>query len=198
MISIFLFAPMYSKFTEQYPDHLIEMVESGSIESQKKIINDELDMAIVITNSTTQNYFHVLPLLKTHLLFCVSKNHQLANHKKLNFQKLQNEKIILMKSTSHETGALLLKRFDEQNIKPNIVLRSNQVYLIKQYILEQEAGGFFMREFSYMEGDIIGIPLDPPVEINIGLIWKKGKHLNTYSSNFIDFASMFINNSINM
>ena len=198
MISVFLFLPIFSQFSRLYPEIALEMHEFGSIESKARLQNNELDMAIVIGDDTIKEDFLWLPLMDTTLLFCVSRRHRLAGAPQVRVEALEGERLILMKATSHQTGALVTHRFEEAGIKPNIVLQSNQLTLIRQYIQSYNAGAFLMKDYlAYIKQDapdIVGVPLSSPIDIPIGLIRNAGSKPSQQDSVFLAFLREAVKN----
>lgn len=191
MISVFLFLPIFNQFNRLHPEITLEMLEYGSIESCARLLNHELDMAIVIGNDKVRETFQWMPLMDTTLLFCVGRSHRLAEAREVRTEDLEGERLILMKTTSHETGALVVRRFEEAGMHPNVILQSNQLALIRQYIRNYNAGAFLMKDYlSFISDefpDIIGIPIVPPIRIPIGLILDPGSRLSQPDTAFLSF-----------
>lgn len=191
MISTFLFLPIFNQFHRRHPEIALEMYEYGSIESIRQLQNHQIDMAIIIESSQANSDFIWQPLMETSLLFCVSRDHKLAGAKKVRVEELENERLIMMRATSYQIGTLVNQRFAEAGITPNILLQSNQIALIRRYIQTYNAGAFLMKAFmeQCMKGDreVVGIPLDPPIRIPIGLIRNHGEKLSQQASVFLEF-----------
>ena len=191
MISVFLFSRMFNEFHALHPDTRLELCEYGSLESERLLLEDRLDMAMVILHDRTGDHFHSLEILKTPLVYCVRPGHPMAGLSKVSIPMLKDEQLILMKSSSYQTGAVIDRRFQEAGLRPKVLLHSSQLYISKQYILEQGAGAFLMEEMVRLEPELVGIPLDPPIELRVGLIWKKGKYLDSGASKFLEFATQY-------
>ena len=193
MISTFLFLPIFNQFHRRHPEIALEMYEYGSIESIRQLQNHQIDMAIIIENSQAATDFLWMPLMETSLLFCVSRDHRLAGAKKVKVEELEDERLIMMRATSYQIGTLVNQRFAEAGISPNILLQSNQLTLIRQYIQTYNAGAFLMEAFlrQCMKGDkdVVGIPVDPPIRIPIGLIRNHGEKLSQQAFTFLEFLS---------
>ena len=131
--------------------------------------------------------------MHTKLLFCVSRKHHLANAEKVRVEELESERLIMMRATSYQIGTLVNRRFFEAGIVPNVLLQSNQIALIRQYIRSYNAGAFLMEAFVQQcmknDDDIVGIPLDPPIDISIGLIRNYDDRFSQNASIFYDFLS---------
>lgn len=193
MISVFLFLPIFNRFHTLHPEITLEMHEFGSIESEQRLRDGELDMAIVIGDSRAEKEFDWMPLLDTTLLYCVNRANPFAGSDRVRIEELEGQRLIMMRATSYQTGALVNKRFAEAGIQPAVLLYSNQLTLIRQYIQTYNAGAFLMKDYldRCMEDDpdIVGVPLEPPIDIPIGLIQNKGVRPTQHASVFLTFLS---------
>ena len=193
MISVFLFLPIFKRFHGLHPEITLEMHEFGSIDSRERVRNNELDMAIVIGDSRVETDFNWMPLMETSLLYCVSRPHRYAGRDCVRIEDLEDERLIMMRATSYQTGALVNKRFEEAGIKPAVLLYSNQLTLIRQYIRTYDAGAFLMKDYLDEclkdDPDMVGVPLDPPIDIPIGLIQNRGVRPTQHASIFLTFLS---------
>lgn len=193
MISAFLFLPIFNQFHRRYPEIALEMCEYGSIDSMRQLQNHQLDMAIVIESGQARGDFIWLPLMETSLLFCVGREHRLAGEKKVRVEQLEGERLIMMRATSYQIGTLVNQRFAEAGIAPNILLQSNQIALIRRYIQTYNAGAFLMEAFMEQcmgeDREVVGIPLEPPIRIPVGLIRNHGEKLGQQALVFLDFLA---------
>ncbi len=187
MIGTFLFPDMFSQFNRQAPDIEFEIVEHGSVKTLELLEQNLLDLAIVIYDNTQQKQFYSLPLLETQMVYCVSKTHPMASRSSINLSELAQEPLILMKNGSYQSQ-LLIRSFKELGIEPKVLLRTEQLYTIQQYITHQYATGFVIKEAAQLSEDMVGIPLDPPIPISVDLIWDANKYLHNSAVKFIQFA----------
>lgn len=192
-ISVFLLAPLYAQYLEKNPAVRIEVVENGGNELKKMVQNDELDMALVLSDPTIADSFHVFPILRTPILFCMDRSHPFAKYDSIRFDMLHDEKIVFMRTSEQPTSAFFMKHFEKYGIIPNIILYSNQMQLIRQFMIQQSAASFLMEEYLLALGDpeLIGRPMSPPIHADVSLIWKKGTHLNASCSAFFKFLTEF-------
>lgn len=187
MIGTFLFPDMFSKFHQQSNDIEFEIVEHGSVKTLELLEQNLLDLAIVIYDNSLQKQFYSLPLLETQMVYCVSRTHPMANRKSIHLQELSDEPLILMKNGSYQSQ-LLMRSFKELNITPKVLLRTEQLYTIQQYITHKYATGFVIKEVAELSEDMVGIPLDPPLPISVNLIWDSNKYMHNSAVRFIQFA----------
>lgn len=186
MIGVFLFADIFNKFMALQPDTSIELVESGSLDVRRHVLENRVDVAIGIIDETISSRIIKHPIIETSLVVAVSRDHPLAGRKTLTLSELKNEKIILMKSDSYQNQDIKNK-FETLGITPDILLYSSQYHTILQFLKHGNCIAFLFKDVADMEEDIITIPLTPPEPITIGLIWKNSDVLFSDTVKFIDF-----------
>lgn len=187
MISTFLFPQIFNAYSKTYPEVELEMLETGSLQVRKLVDASSVDLGITIRDDVVDDTYNELPLVSTELVFCVSRNHPLADRKQISFKELSDEHIILFKADSYQN--IFIKRaFSEAGVEPNIMLYSSQLYTIKQFLSYGNVGAFLYRQVAEMDKDLVCIPLEQPIIQDIALIWTKNGNLYSDSENFIQFA----------
>lgn len=190
MISTFLFPQIFNAYNEVYPELQLEMLETGSLQARKLVDANSVDLGITILDSAVEDSYNVVPLVKTELVFCVSKTHPLANCQKISFKQLADQQIILFKADSYQN--IFIKRaFSEVGVQPNILLYSSQLYTIKEFLSYGNVGAFLYRQVAEMDDDLVCIPLEQAIFQDIVLIWTKSGSLYSDAENFIQFAKHF-------
>ena len=74
------------------------------------------------------------------------------------------------------------------NAEPNIILYSNQIVTMKNLVKEGAVCAFLMEEIVKDDEELSAIPINPPVPIEIGVIWRKNKRHNSDTIQFMKFA----------
>lgn len=190
MISTFLFPQIFNAYNELYPDLELEMLETGSMQARKLVDANSVDLGITILDGAVEDAYNLVPLVKTELVFCVSKKHPLANYKTISFKQLADQQIILFKADSYQN--IFIKRaFSEVGVQPNILLYSSQLYTIKEFLSYGNVGAFLYRQVAEMDEDLVCIPLENAIFQDIVLIWTKSGSLYSDAENFIQFAKHF-------
>lgn len=190
MISTFLFPQIFNAYNEAYPELQLEMLETGSLQARKLVDANSVDLGITILDSAVEDSYNIVPLVKTELVFCVSKTHPLANCQKISFRQLADQQIIMFKADSYQN--IFIKRaFSEVGVQPNILLYSSQLYTIKEFLSYGNVGAFLYRQVAEMDDDLVCIPLEQAIFQDIVLIWTKNGSLYSDAENFIQFAKHF-------
>ena len=86
-------------------------------------------------------------------------------------------------------SSLIQNVFKEKGLSPNVKIRTNQLYTIKELLSANNLGAFlFTQVFKYDSEDIQIIPLVEPLDFEIILAWKKNTQLSDVILNFINYV----------
>ncbi len=187
MIGTFLFPKLFKDFKDKNPQIQLELVEGGTPEMLRAIEEDVLDLAVIITNDVKSPDIHIKHICDTEFHFCAGKNHKLSGRDSVSFLDIKDESLILFKN-GYFQNKFVRKRFAEIHSEPNVILCSNQVVTMKNLMKEGIVCAFLIKEVVEDEDDIISIPLDPPVPIQIGIIWRKNKRHYSDTIQFMKYA----------
>lgn len=69
---------------------------------------------------------------------------------------------------------------------PNIKIRTNQLYTIKELIKNNNLGAFMFNQVIEHEQTITGIQLEKPIDLEIVIAYRKDAHLNNISKTFLN------------
>lgn len=190
LLSTIFFPEMILEFQQKYPQIPTELFEYGSIRAASLVQEDALDLALANMNFSDIGKVGSFRFFTDQLVFCVSPEHSLAGRKELTLSELKNEPIIMYNVDSVQNQTLS-SLFEEQGIKPNIILQASQLYTIHKFIIHRLGGAILYSSLLEQLTDLVGIPLSPPIKQDIGIIWKKRKYLNNSVEQFISFAKKY-------
>jgi len=185
MIGTYLFPKVFVDFFKEYPDIELKIWEYGSLDTQGMILEGELDMGIVITSEASVE-LETLGLSHSQVMVCLPENHPQNKADSLSIADLKSEKVIMLKKGFYHRKKMM-ESYNEANIKPQIVLSSNQLETIKSLVRNNVGISFLMEDVISKEEGIIGIPLHNAVKLEIGLAWRKDRYLSKAGKIFIDF-----------
>lgn len=190
MIGTFLFPRMYKEFKKQYPEIMLNSREGGSRYLLEMLDDSVLDFIVIPINQLSEDSYNLLKLTETETVFCVSRNHPLAQHRIVTIKQIKDEPLI----TFHEGfyhNQVIKERFENAGCRPNILHYSSQFYTIKEFISDGIMAGFMFRDIAETVPEIRGISLENPIHIQIGLVWKRNQHMFHDATRFLDFARKY-------
>ncbi|MBQ8814957.1 MAG: LysR family transcriptional regulator [Lachnospiraceae bacterium] len=157
-VSSYILPLVVSRFSRDYPKINISLVETSSVELQKKIIDEEIDLVIDSFNEEVKNFEYV-PLLNEQILLAVPAackcNEGLEGYRttpkeiylggitaeslrEVFIEKFENEKFILLKS-GHNMHHQAVTIFRENHFTPQVSFRMDQ--LLTSYALAASGNG---------------------------------------------------------
>lgn len=181
------FPDLLVEFQKRYPSVSVELFEYGSMRASSMVADGTLDLAIVNMHFYNVDQFHSHLLLSDQLVYCVADGHPLAGQGPLPLSALSEEHFILC-NTDSVLNTTLNTLFEASGFKPQIILHSSQLATIHNFLLQQFGGAFLYHSVAEKYPDLAEIQIQPPIDQNIGLIWPKGKYLNSSVEKFISFV----------
>lgn len=188
MLGTFVLPSLINKYSKIRNDVEIQLIELGSVANRKAIIDREINLGLTVINKNDAlpDIIEHHKIIDTTLLFTVNKNHPLAKKSVISIDDLKDVPIILMKEDCLQSS-LVQNAFEKHNIKPNIKIRTNQLYTIKELVKNNNLGAFIFNQIVENDSSIIGIPLKEPIDLEIVIAFRKDAHLNKITKDFFDF-----------
>lgn len=191
MIGAYLFPKIFSGFQKKYSHLDIYLYEKGSISIRESLERDELDFGIVIISNASPS-LQLLQMSTNQVVACVPVNHPLAQKDSLSWSDVSDIDLIILREGSFIRN-IITQKLKENNIKPNIVLESNQIETIKG-LVSTNVGMTFLLDFVVKDTPNIKIlPLKDPIFVDIGLAWKKDRYISKAAQSFINFCQNTLN-----
>lgn len=187
LLSTIFFPDMLLEFQKLYPAIPVELFEYGSIRAANLVEEESLDLALVNMNFYEIDKLNAYQMLSDQIVFCVSPEHPLAKEKTLSIEMLKNENLILY-NTDSVLNATLYSRFEGIGAKPHVILHASQLYTLQHFISSNLGGAFLYSSLLKNLSGVTGIPIQPAIRQEIGLVWKKGKYINDSVEKYISFT----------
>lgn len=185
MIGSILLPLIYSSPSLPRDNVKISITESGRREILYQLNNNQLDMAFLPHNQPVDAAYRSIPIMQLETVCCISLTHSLVNRRKLSVAELNGEPLVLFKNSFFQTESIL-KRFEEEHIFPNILLQTEQLSTVRKFVARNLAVGFMFSRISETVRDIVSIPLDPPMPVQVSLIWKQNNYLSHGKTCFLN------------
>lgn len=197
MLGTFIVPSIINQYTKQNPNVEIQLTELGSMANRQALIDKEITIGLTVKekNEELPEQLTYIKLMDTTLLFTINSAHPLAKKKKISINDLKDFPIILMKKDCLQSS-LVQKAFEACGGVPNIKIRTNQLYTIKELIRNNNLGAFMFDHVIKNEHSIVGIELDKPIDLEIVIAYRKDANLNVISKDFINCIMKEKNNQV--
>ena len=186
MLGTFILPTIINQYTKLNPNVEIQLTELGSMENRQALIDREITLGLTVKSKDEElpDTLTYVKLMETTLLFTVNKNHQLSKKKKITIKDIKDFPIILMKKDCLQSS-LVQNAFEKNSLTPNIKVRTNQLYTIKELIKNNNLGAFLFNQVIENEDSITGIKLEEPIDLEIVIAYRKDANLNNISKAFL-------------
>ena len=188
MIGTFVLPPIIAKYTKLHPNIEIQLLELGSVVNKKALLDREINLGLFVKDANEEliESLEYYKIFETTLLFTVNKNHPLAKKEIIAIEDLKGVPIILMKEDCLQ-ACLIQKEFEKNEITPNIKVKTNQFYTIKELIKNNNLGAFMFNQVVEKDPSLVGIPLKNPINLEIIIASRKDSTSNALAKEFLNF-----------
>jgi DNA-binding transcriptional LysR family regulator len=187
MVGTFLLPEITKQFSKLHPNVQLEIQEYGSQANQLAVESGEVDVSLtVLYNENKLPTLEYFTIDKTYLRLAVHKNSSLAKKDVITFEDIKDTPLILMNDETLQ-AKLVKEEFKKRNIKPNIRVRSNQIYTIASLIEQSHMAAFAFDKIFENNNEIILKPFDKEFEFEIVVCYRKDAILNKLTKEFVDF-----------
>lgn len=190
MLSTVFFPELLNAFQKAHPNISVTLEEYGSVRACNLVQNDTLDLALVNMEQYNIDKFNHEVLANDQVVFCVSKEHRLAKKEVVTTVDMAPESLIFFNGDSVQNQILKI-RFELDGYTPHVIMRGSQIYTTLQFLKDNKCGCFLYSSMTDKFPDIVRIPLQPPIYIKIGVIWKKGKYISNDMQTFLNFTKKY-------
>ncbi len=185
MLGSYYFPPILMAFHHCFPSLEISVIEGGTLSLQKMLENGQLDLSIIMP-LTSSDQLETRTLVREQMLVAVAREHALAKRKNVTAKQFFREELALF-----HPGYIHRKIIDElaekSGNKPKVIFETNLIPLIKSIIKQ----GFSISTLLAMaledEPDIIGLPFNPPIWLDLRIAWRKEGYLSKANQSFLSF-----------
>lgn len=180
------------RFTSDYPNVELVFVQSGSIDIQRKLVNDEIDIGLCSyplyepelkmekLNTSTPHY---------KISVVMPKSHVLAERESLTVADLEGHPICAF-SDDYVLNRVLYDRAHSEGFKPNVIFTNGEWEVLLQNVLATQSLALmphFIKKIR-AEDDLKWIPLDDKANLfKIGVASRKNEKLKNIAIQFINY-----------
>ncbi|MES9909569.1 MAG: LysR family transcriptional regulator, partial [Candidatus Thiodiazotropha sp.] len=180
--------PILMGFKHRYPALSLSVYEQGTRRLQDMIRTGELDLGVVVADPPPEDLETRL-LTREEMVVCVPREHPLAARNSICMEEFFSHELVVFK-----TGYFLREFIDrysqKRSLPPKIAFETNLIPLTKAIVRQ----GFGITTFLRMvveqdtQNDLVAVPFDEPVFLDLSLAWKKGGYLSRANQAFIGFV----------
>lgn len=177
------------------PNVELTITESGGKELLTQLDNRQIDMAFLPHNEPLSSKYASVPVTQLETVCCVAVAHPLARRSSISVRDLAEQPLVLMFRDSYFHSEAILRRFQASKLNPYILLQTEQLSTAQNLVAQNKAVGFLFSQIAHSTDGIVGIPLSPPMPVQVSLVWKAGNHLSKPQKAFAASVRVLFNKS---
>ena len=187
MIGSLILSVVYREFLSQNPEILLEITEGGQQELLDQLEKDYLDMAILPHTAPFGQKLAAQAMAKPEIVCCVAKGSPFAGCASVKAEDFDRMPLVMFKDSFFQTRKIK-QWFEESGVAPNILLQTEQLSTMLSMIRNRVAAGFVFRTLAENDPDLVLVPTEVPMYVNISLVWKKDSHIFSGMQKFRKYA----------
>ncbi len=185
MMSSYFFPAIIRDFAGRYPRLQLSVLGEGAWRIQRLLSQGELDMGVIAGGQLPET-LEARHFLREEVVVCVPAGHPLGKRQAVSFAEFTAEPLVFFKE-GYFLRELIFDKLRRDALQPQIVFETNLFTLVKSLV----KGGLGISTFLHMvvadDPELVAVPFDPPLHLDLVIAWKKGAYLSRANRAFVDF-----------
>ncbi len=186
MLGSYHFPPILMAFRHRYPQLNLTIIDGGAGKLQQLLEQGELDLAVIVDQSTPPTLESTLFLREQMMVVC-PRDHPFAELKSLTPEALFAEELVMFNSGFFHRN-VVDKLSAEAGISPKISVETNLIPLIKSIVKQGFAISTLLEMVIKDEPDLVARPFNPAVWLDLSIAWRREGYLSQANRTFVDFV----------
>ncbi len=183
--------PLIARVRRRYPGIELELTESARDTIEAAVIQNELDIAIILTsNLKAADFLDHTTLVASQRRLWLPSGHKLAGRGDLPLSVIETEPYILL--TVDEAKKTQVRYWEEQNVSPNVTFETSSVEAVRTMVAAG-MGITVLSDMVYRPWSLEGQRIEttdisggvPPMMV--GVCWKANTPLEPAAQSVVDF-----------
>ncbi|GAB2661248.1 LysR family transcriptional regulator [Vibrio panuliri] len=190
MMGSYFFPQVLMAFKSRYPNLKLTLVEAGISTIRKMLLNGELDIGVINQNADLPDDLETDHLLRSEMVAVVGKEHPFAEKDSVSFAEFFAQDLVMFKDGYFHRD-YLEEQARQHQLELDCSFETNLLPLILSIVRREFAITALLELVTQHEADIVGIPFEHPVKMELALAWRKGGYLSIAERTFIEFVKDF-------
>ena len=187
MICSLLLPTIYNEFLVQNQDINLEITECGHDEMIKKILDDQLDLAFISHGTSTESGIEDMHIDSLEIVCCSAAHScSMPENTAVTPHALSDVPVVVAKDGFFQTYTIK-NWFSSGETVPNVLMTTDQLSTMVKIISNDTATGFLFKRLIENDNNFSWRHLDPPINVNVSLIWKKNSFFSAGMKSLKEF-----------
>lgn len=185
LVGSYIFPSMLSAFSTKYPNAIVNIHEANVEQVIELIENNLVDIGMASPQAIALDKFEFINVTRQEIMAALPLGHKFAQKAHISLSELREENFLMIKD-SYFPFHIVHTHCKNAGFKPKISIVSSQGSTLKALVAKNMGISFFMEAVLKEAAQVVGIPLNPSIYIDMGLMWRKDKKLSTTTKSFIN------------
>ncbi len=190
MMGSYFFPRIVMAFKSQFPDLKLTLVEAGTQSVRNMLLNGQLDIGVISCDNVPDD-LETDHLFTSQMVAVVAPEHELAQQESLTFDEFFEHELVMF-----QRGYFHREFLDHVSEEHGFIMKSsfetNLLPLILSIVKQEFAITALLELVTQNEKEVVGIPFNPPVTLDLALAWRKEGYLSIADRTFIDFIKRYL------
>ena len=186
MIGSLVLPLIYTDFVAKSPDIDVEIIECGGEEAAKLMRDGLIDMAFISHSGDLDADMDFFRIGDLEIVCSASVGNSTVKDGTVSPKVLDGVPLVMYTDGFFQSRRIK-NWFECESIEPNVLVTTNQLSTMIKLISSGTAVGFLFDKLVENEDNIECVSLEPPITLNISLVWQKNRHLFSTMKRFKHF-----------
>lgn len=187
LVGSLIIPQLYTTFFQHNPDIRFHIREMAQDELLAQLMGDRQDVVILPHISPVEEGLKAITISDLRMSCYLPAGHPLAHRQALTASDLKDEPLVLFQSTSIQSQAIR-SAFSRQGLVPNVLLYTEQLVTMEQFVAQKLAVAFLYSGFIYPSETVVEVPLEPPITTRVSVVYKKDAYRFEEMDDFLRFC----------
>jgi DNA-binding transcriptional LysR family regulator len=185
MMSSYFFPLIIREFARRYPGLQLSVLGEGAWRIQRLLSQGELDMGVIAGGQLPET-LETRHFLREEVVVCLPTGHPLAERKAIPLAEFTRQPLVFFKE-GYFLREMIFDKLRKGALQPQIVFETNLFTLVKSLVKGGLGISTFLRMVVTGDPELVAVPFDPPLHLDLVIAWKKGAYLSRANHAFVDF-----------
>ncbi|MFT7682194.1 MAG: LysR family cyn operon transcriptional activator [Moritella dasanensis] len=191
MMGSYFFPEILMAFKFKYPNLKLSIMEGGTQTIKEKLLSGELDLGVIVDDNVPDT-LQIQRFVRPQMVVAVGKNHVLASAKSVTYADFFTHELVMFKA-GYFHREVIDGLCEANNMTVNYSFETNLITMILNIVKNEFAITALLELVTDQEADVMGIPFDPPIYLDLALAWRKDGYLSLANRRFVEFTLAQVN-----
>lgn len=189
MMGSYFFPEVLMAFKSRYPNLKLTLVDAGTRSIRQMLLDGELDIG-VINDENVPDDLETDHLLQSEMVAVVAPEHDFAKRDSISFNEFFDHELVMFKAGYfhrnfiERQAALCAKEM-------RFSFETNLLPMILSIVKHEFAITALLELVTEHEKEVVAVPFDDRVRLNLALAWRKDGYLSIADKTFIEFVKQY-------